>query len=186
MVAPPAARDAPLATEDAALATAPPASLAPAMPPTAAPPASTAVPAAAPAPSCGPPATMPLAIPGPNMPSPSRVRLASTIASASSMVGSPGMALVNSAKSVEPIPIMTASTSTLMPEETTFPSTRSAMKAVLPNRPKGMSTKPASVVSLNSMSVTKSWIDRMKKATTTKAQATSRMMICRKFSKKLT
>ena len=59
---------------------------------------------------------------------------------------------------------MTASTSTLTPEETTLPSTRSARKAVLPNRPKGTSTKPASVVSLNSISVTKSWIARMKKA----------------------
>ena len=47
------------------------------------------------------------------------------------------------------------STSTLMPEETTLPSTRSAMKAVLPKSPKGMRTKPASVVSLNSIRVTK-------------------------------
>ena len=35
------------------------------------------------------------------------------------------------------MPTMTASTSTLTPEETTLPSTRSARKAVLPNRPNG-------------------------------------------------
>ena len=70
--------------------------------------------------------------------------------------------------------MMTASTSTLMPEEMTLPSTRSAMKAVLPNRPNGISTKPASVVSLNSIRVTKSWIARMKKASSTSAQANSR------------
>ena len=108
------------------------------------------------------------------------------MASASSMVGSPGMAPVNSAKSVEPMPMMTARTSTLIPEETTLPSTRSARKAVLPKRPKGMSTKPAKVVSLNSIRVTNSWMERMKKAMMTIAQATSRMMICRKFSKKPT
>ena len=61
------------------------------------------------------------------------------------------------------MPTMTASTSTLTPEETTLPRTRSARKAVLPKRPKGMRTKPASVVSLNSISVTKSWMARMKK-----------------------
>ena len=70
--------------------------------------------------------------------------------------------------------MMTASTSTLMPEEMTLPSTRSARKAVLPNRPNGISTKPASVVSLNSISVTKSWIARMKKASSTITQANSR------------
>ena len=65
-----------------------------------------------------------------------------------------------------------------------MPSTRSARKAVLPNRPKGTSTKPASVVSLNSIRVTKSWIARMKKASTTIAQAISRQAIWMKFSKK--
>ena len=44
---------------------------------------------------------------------------------------------MNSLKMVEPIPTMTASTNTLTPEEMTRPSTRSAMKAVLLNRPKG-------------------------------------------------
>ena len=79
----------------------------------------------------------------------------------------------------------TASTSTLMPDETTLPSTRSAMKAVLPNRPNGISTKPASVVSLNSISVTKSWMARMKKASSsTITQANSSTTIWMKFSKK--
>ena len=80
--------------------------------------------------------------------------------------------------------MMTASTSTLTPEETTLPSTRSARKAVLPNRPNGTSTKPASVVSLNSISVTKSWIARMKKASSTTTQANSSTAIWMKFSKK--
>ena len=88
---------------------------------------------------------------------------------ASSMVGwlAPKPA-VNCAKSVEPMPMMTASTRTFTPDETTLPSTRSARKAVLPNSPKGTSTKPASVVSLNSISV-KSWIVRMKKDSRTTA-----------------
>ena len=104
------------------------------------------------------------------------------MAIASSMVGwlAPNPA-VNCANSVEPMPMMTASTSTLMPEEMTLPSTRSARKAVLPNSPKGTSTKPASVVSLNSISVTKSWIARMKKASRTIAQANSRIAIWTKF-----
>ena len=76
---------------------------------------------------------------------------------ASSIVGvAPPKPAVNWLNSVEPMPMMTASTKTLMPDETTLPSTRSAMKAVLPNRPNGMRTKPASVVSLNSIRVTKS------------------------------
>ncbi len=54
------------------------------------------------------------------------------------------------------MPTMTARTKTLIPEDMTLPRTRSAAKAVLPNKPKGMSTKPANVVSLNSISVTKS------------------------------
>ena len=80
--------------------------------------------------------------------------------------------------------MMTASTSTLTPDETTLPSTRSARKAVLPNRPNGISTKPASVVSLNSISVTKSWMARMKKASSTITQANSSTTIWMKFSKK--
>ena len=54
-----------------------------------------------------------------------------------------------------------------------------------PNRPKGTSTKPASVVSLNSIRLTKSWIAMMKKLMTTISQAISRMTIWMKLSKKL-
>ena len=61
------------------------------------------------------------------------------------------------------MPMITASTSTLTPEETTLPSTRSARNAVLPKRPKGISTKPASVVSLNSIRVMNSCTERIKK-----------------------
>jgi hypothetical protein len=49
-----------------------------------------------------------------------------------------------------------------------------------------MRTKPASVVSLNSISVTKSWIARMKKLRRTMSQAISRMAIWMTFSKKET
>src|SRR3546814_11283650 len=66
----------------------------------------------------------------------------------------------------------------------TLPRTRSAMNADLPKRPKGISTKPASVVSLNSIRVTKSWTARMKKASSTSAQANNRQAIWLKFSKK--
>ncbi|MCY1244505.1 hypothetical protein D9M72_575810 [compost metagenome] len=81
--------------------------------------------------------------------------------------------------------MMTERTSTLIPLEITLPSTRSAMKADFPKRPNGMSTKPASVVSLNSMSVTKSWTARMKKASSTSTQANIMQAIWMKFSKKL-
>ncbi|OQA87013.1 MAG: hypothetical protein BWY28_02142 [bacterium ADurb.Bin236] len=60
------------------------------------------------------------------------------------------------------------------------------MKAVLPNRPNGISTKPANVLNLNSISVTKSWIAKMKKARMTSAQANSRHAIWMKFSKNAT
>ena len=126
-------------------------------------------------------------MPGPKMPSPRSDSAASTIAMASSIVGvAPPNPEVNCEKSVEPMPMMTASTSTLMPDETTLPSTRSAMNAVLPKRPKGMSTKPARVVSLNSISVTKSCTARMKKARSTRTQANIRQAIWMKFSKKAT
>ena len=69
------------------------------------------------------------------------------------------------------MPTMTASTSILMPEETTLPSTRSARNAVRPKSPNGTRTKPASVVSLNSIRLTKSWIAMMKKLMTTISQA---------------
>ena len=45
-----------------------------------------------------------------------------------------------------------------MPEETTFPSTLSARNAVRPKSPNGTRTNPASVVSLNSIKLTKSWM----------------------------
>ena len=47
----------------------------------------------------------------------------------------------------EPMPTMTASTSTLTPDDTTLPSTFSARKLVLFQSANGTSTKPASVVS---------------------------------------
>src|SRR3546814_8415988 len=65
------------------------------------------------------------------------------------------------------MPIMTASTMTLMPDDTTLPSTRSARKLVLFHSANGTSTKPANAVSLNSRIVMKSWMARMKKASTT-------------------
>ena len=78
---------------------------------------------------------------------------------------------MNCEKNVVPIPTMTASTITLMPDEMTLPRTRSARNAVLPQSAKGTSTKPASVVSLNSRMVMKSCTARMKKARTTMNQA---------------
>ena len=71
--------------------------------------------------------------------------------------------MVNVENSVEPMPTITANTSTLTPEEMTLPSTRSAAKAVLPNRPNGISTKPHNVDSLNSIRLTKSWTARYEK-----------------------
>src|SRR3546814_19793221 len=49
----------------------------------------------------------------------------------------------------------------------------------------GTRTKPASVVSLNSMMVMKSWIDRMKKASTTTSQANTSTRIVTALSKKV-
>ena len=81
------------------------------------------------------------------------------------------MAAVNCEKKVVPMPTMTASTITLMPDEMTLPSTRSARNAVFPQSANGTSTKPAKVVSLNSRIVMKSCTARMKKARTTMNQA---------------
>ena len=72
-----------------------------------------------------------------------------------------------------------------MPDDTTLPSTRSAKNAVRPKSPKGTRTNPASVVSLNSIRLTKSWIAMMKKLMTTISQATNRMTICTRFAKTL-
>ncbi len=54
------------------------------------------------------------------------------------------------------MPTITASTKTLMPDETTLPSTFSARNEVLFQSANGIKTKPASVVSLNSINVMKS------------------------------
>ena len=102
------------------------------------------------------------------------------------MVGGLLKPLVNWPKIVEPMPTITASTRIFTPDETTLPSTFSARKAVRPKRPKGTRTNPASVVSLNSIRLTKSWIAMMKKLMTTISQAISRMAIWMKLSKKLT
>ena len=69
------------------------------------------------------------------------------------------------------MPTTMASTISLMPEVMTLPSTRSARNAVWPNRANGTSTKPASVVSLNSMMVMNSWTASTKKASSTISQA---------------
>src|SRR3546814_10895021 len=81
------------------------------------------------------------------------------------------------------MPIMTASTMTLMPDDTTLPSTRSARKLVLFHSANGTSTKPANAVSLNSRIVMKSWMARMKKASTTSNQQMSNTAIDRKLPK---
>src|SRR3546814_4759232 len=114
-------------------------------------------------------------MPGPKIPSPRRDSAASTIAIAWSIVGVwvPKPA-VNWENKVEPMPMMTASTSTLTPLEMTLPSTRSAMNADLPNRPHGISTKPATVIRLNSLSVTKSSTATMQEASKTSAQENSK------------
>ena len=131
------------------------------------------------------PATRPEAIAGPKIPSPSKVRLARTRLMAPIRSGScPAAAARKSSKKPEPIPTITARTMILMPEETTLPSTRSARKPVRFHSANGTSTKPASVVSLNSMMVMKSWMERMKKARMTTSQLTISTAIVRKFSKK--
>src|SRR3546814_5426786 len=66
---------------------------------------------------------------------------------------------------------MTASTSTLMPDDTTLPNTFSARNEVLFHSANGTSTKPASVVSLNSIKVTKSCTASTKKLTISTSQA---------------
>ena len=82
---------------------------------------------------------------------------ARTRASASSIDGLiAAKPAVNSANSVEPIPTMTASARTLTPEAITLPSTRSAGKRRLAEKAERNQHETRSVVSLNSMSVTKS------------------------------
>ena len=81
------------------------------------------------------------------------------------------------------MPTTIASTISLMPDVITLPSTRSARNAVLPNSAKGTSTKPASVVSLNSRMVMNSWTASTKNASSTISQASISTMIVTKFSK---
>ena len=114
-------------------------------------------------------------MPGPKIVRPSSDRAARIRVSASEMVGGSLKPVVNWLKIVEPMPMMTASTRILMPDDTTLPSTFSARKAVRPNSPKGTRTNPASVVSLNSIRLTKSWIAITKKLRTTISQATSKI-----------
>src|SRR3546814_6995326 len=82
------------------------------------------------------------------------------------------------------MPTITASTITLIPDETTLPSTRSARNEVRFHSANGTSTKPASEVSLNSRMVMKSWIARMKKAAMTMIHAITSTAISTKLSKK--
>ena len=125
-------------------------------------------------------------MPGPKMPRPKSAIDASTRAIAWERLGVwPCKAPVKLPKSVVPMPTITASTMTLMPAVTTLPRTRSARNEVLFQRAKGTSTKPASVVSLNSMMVMKSCTARMKKARMTTNQAKSRTAIVTKLSKKV-
>ena len=104
------------------------------------------------------------------MPSASKASEANITTSAWSMDGSLGV-VGNCANSPVPMPTMTASTSTLTPADTTLPSTFSARNAVLFQSANGTSTKPASVVSLNSINVMKSCTAKTKKQTMTVSQA---------------
>ena len=163
---------------------APPASAPPAIAPA---PTPAAVPTTAPAPNCGAPETRPAAMPGPKIPSATSASDARMTVAASSRVTSPGViSAVTAPKRVEPMPTITASTMSLIPDEMTFPRTRSARNEVLFHSAKGMRTKPASVVSLNSMTVTKSWIARKKNAKSVMSQARNRMAMVTKLTKKPT
>src|SRR3546814_12579649 len=97
----------------------------------------------------------------------------------------PCSAPVNSVKKLDPMPTITASTMTLMPDDTTLPSTRSARKLVRFHSENGTRMKPASEVSLNSIIVTNICTARMKKVMITIAQANSSTAIVRKLSKKV-
>ena len=93
--------------------------------------------------------------------------------------------LVKVENSVSPMPMMTESTITLMPEDTTLPRTRSARNEVLFHRAKGISVKPANVVSLNSRMVMKSCTARRKKLMMTMNQASTRTMMMTRCVKTL-
>ncbi len=124
-------------------------------------------------------------MPGPKMVRPNSDSATRISVRVSEIVGGLFIAPVNWPKMVEPMPMMTASTRILMPLATTLPSTRSARNAVRPNSPKGTITKPASVVSLNSIRLTKNWIAMTKKLMTTISHATNMMRICTRFAKTL-
>jgi hypothetical protein len=124
-------------------------------------------------------------MPGPKMPRPKSATAPSTVDRACSMVMSPpANELAKLEKSVEPMPTMTASTISLIPAAMTLPSTRSARNAVFPHSANGTRIKPASVVSLNSRIVMKSWMLSTKNARSTIAQAIRSTAIWVKFSKK--
>src|SRR3546814_15843706 len=92
------------------------------------------------------------------------------------MAGSwPCSAAVNSVKKFDPMPTMTPSTMTLMPDDTTLPSTRSARKLVRFQSENGTRMKPAKEVSLNSMIVTNICTARMKQVMITIEQANSKI-----------
>lgn len=80
-------------------------------------------------------------------------------------------------KMVEPIPMMIARTITFTPDATTLPSVFSARKAVFPHSANGTRMKLASVVSLNSMSVTNNCTESTKKASTIRIQQNKRIKI---------
>ncbi len=120
-------------------------------------------------------------MPGPKMPSPNSAIDANISASAWLRVGSDPAVVWNWLKIVDPMPTITANTSTLIPDDTTLPRTRSARNAVLFHRANGTSTKPASVVSLNSSNVTKSCTANTKKLTTTTSQAKNNTTMVSRF-----
>ena len=159
---------------------------APAAPAATMPPAASR-PTAAPAPSCGPPETMPLAMPGPKMPRPSNDKCGQhhrhRVFDRRLVAAEPGGELREQrrADADDDGEHQHLDAGRDDVAEHAF----GGMNAVLPNRPNGISTKPASVVSLNSIRVTKSWIARMKKASSTTIQANSSTTIWTKFSKKL-
>ena len=125
----------------------------------------------------------PLAMPGAKMPIQKKTIAASTVPmTCASVTSSPVRnASVTDEKSVEPMPIITASTMSLMPEVMTLPRTRSARNVVLFQSAKGTSTNPARVVSLNSRIVMKSCTASTKNATMMIAQATNMTAIMMKL-----
>ena len=153
------------------------------MPPaTTVPPAAAVVATAAPAPSCGAPVISPAAMPGTKMARPNTAMAARMVEAACVSVMS-AVGRTSVPKIELPMPTTMASTISLMPEEMTLPSTRSARNAVWPNSANGTSTKPAKVVSLNSMMAMKSWTARTKNASSTITHASSSTAMVTKLEK---